>query len=239
MCSRSVVVGRVAIKHSEKVPFIAHDDVVEALPSNGSDQALAVRILPGRTRCRNHFFDPHRLDAPGEATAEDAVAIMQQESRVGFVGKCLDDLLGCPTGGGGCRDVEVQDATPIMRHDQQDIEHSERRGGNDEEVHGRDVRSVVLQERAPGLGGRPRRYRPVAPHGCVTDIDPQLVQFGLDPRRTPCRIRAPHVVDQTPHRRIDSWSAAPGSALPTPVDAESPSVPAHDTHSADRRSDFL
>ncbi len=34
----------------DRRPFVEHDDVTEALPSNGSDRALAVGILPGKTR---------------------------------------------------------------------------------------------------------------------------------------------------------------------------------------------
>ena len=61
------------------------------------------------------------------------------------------------------------------------------------------------------------RGRPVASHRGVADVDPELAQLGLDARRTPRRIRTPHVADQLPDRGIESWSTAPGPALPTPI----------------------
>ena len=65
-------------------------------------------------------------------------------------------------------------------------------------------------------------------HVRVADVDPELAQLGLDARRTPRRIRTPHVADQLPDRGIESWSTAPGPALPTPIGAESLAMPVHD-----------
>ena len=46
--SRCVVVGRVASKDPQEVPFIENDNVVEALSADRSDQALTIWILPRR-----------------------------------------------------------------------------------------------------------------------------------------------------------------------------------------------
>lgn len=100
VCSRRVVVGRVAPEDPHEVPFTENDDVVEALPPDRPDQALAERILPRRAWSRDDLLDAHRLDAPGKAVVEDAVAVTQQETRCGFVGKGLDDLQGGPLSGG-------------------------------------------------------------------------------------------------------------------------------------------
>ena len=59
------------------MPFVENDDVVEALPPDRSDQTLAVWILPWRARSCDDFLDTHRLDAPDEIGAQDAVAIAQ------------------------------------------------------------------------------------------------------------------------------------------------------------------
>lgn len=47
MGPRSVVVGSVVAKHPQEVAFVEHDDVVEALPTDRADQALAICVLPG------------------------------------------------------------------------------------------------------------------------------------------------------------------------------------------------
>ena len=80
----------------------------------------------------NDFLDTHRLDALGEAAAEDRVAVVHQEPECGFVGKGRDDLLGRPPGGRRGRDVEVQHAAAIVRHDHQHIEHAERHRRDEE-----------------------------------------------------------------------------------------------------------
>jgi hypothetical protein len=49
MSSRYVVVGRVAAKYPQEVSFVEHDDVVEALPTDGADQAFAVPESPPAT----------------------------------------------------------------------------------------------------------------------------------------------------------------------------------------------
>ena len=55
--------------------FIQNDDPVQTLPTNGSDQAFAIRILPGRPRCNGHFLDPHVPDAFPENVSVDAIAV--------------------------------------------------------------------------------------------------------------------------------------------------------------------
>ena len=48
--ARLVVVGRVAAQGPDEVSFTEGDDVIGAFPSDGSDEPLHVRILPGRSR---------------------------------------------------------------------------------------------------------------------------------------------------------------------------------------------
>ena len=62
------------------------------------------------------------------------------------LGDYVDDLLGGPSGRRRGRDVEVQDAAPVVRHGEEDVEHAERDRGNHEEVDRDDVCQVVLQE---------------------------------------------------------------------------------------------
>ena len=59
------------------MPLAQHDDVVEALPADRSDEAFAVRILPRRPRRRDALLDAHRLDAPHEDAAKDLVTVTQ------------------------------------------------------------------------------------------------------------------------------------------------------------------
>ena len=53
--------------------FIQDDDPIQTLPTNGSDQTFAIRILPGRSRCNGYFVDPRALDACPEKVSVDVI----------------------------------------------------------------------------------------------------------------------------------------------------------------------
>src|SRR4029450_4570978 len=50
-----VVVGEVLLEVTAERAVVPHDDVVEALAPQGADHALHERMLPGRTRRRQHL----------------------------------------------------------------------------------------------------------------------------------------------------------------------------------------
>ena len=104
------------------MPLTENDDVVEALPADRSDQTLTIRI------------DAPRFDAPDEIGAKDAITVPKQIARRGIVRKCLTHLLSGPPGLRGSRDVEVEDTTPVVGHDEETVEDAERRRWNHEEV---------------------------------------------------------------------------------------------------------
>ena len=78
------------------MPFIENDDAVEALPADRSDQTFTIRILPWRGGGCDDFLDAHRLDAPDEIGAEDAVTVTNQIKGRGIVRKGFTHLLGGP-----------------------------------------------------------------------------------------------------------------------------------------------
>ena len=50
MRAGGVVVREVPAQHTSEMPFVDHDDVIEAFPTNRADNALGEGILPGRPR---------------------------------------------------------------------------------------------------------------------------------------------------------------------------------------------
>ena len=52
-----VIIGDIALQVALQRALVQHNDMIEALASKGANHALDVRILPGRPRCRQHFFD--------------------------------------------------------------------------------------------------------------------------------------------------------------------------------------
>ena len=56
-----VIVREVALQVTVQRALVPHDDVIEALASEGANHAFSERILPGTTRRRQYFFDAHLL----------------------------------------------------------------------------------------------------------------------------------------------------------------------------------
>jgi hypothetical protein len=98
------------------------------------------------------------LDSAGEHDPVDRVAVAQEISRGGLPGERLHELLGCPLGGGGVGDVDVDDAPPLVRQDHEDEQDLEHDSGHGEEVHRDQAEEMVIEKTAP----RRRRGLPPA-----------------------------------------------------------------------------
>ena len=94
--------------------LIEHDDMIEAIATDGTDQPLNEWILPGRAIGDDDFLDAQRLDPPAEKRAVDGVAIADHKSRSMILGKRLDDLLSRPPGRWMCSGVELDDHAAVM-----------------------------------------------------------------------------------------------------------------------------
>ena len=101
-------------------------------------------------------------------------------------------------------------------------------GRHDEEVTGRGAIHVVLEERSPGLGWRARRsVGHVLGDRGFGDVVAEQRQLGLDVRCAPEGILQRHATDQIPDLTGDLWPSS-YAGLPSPVQSETPPVPAHD-----------
>ena len=103
---------------------VEDDDVIETLATNGPDQALDVGILPRTRWCRDDFMDAHAGDSISEAVPIDGVPIPEEPARGGFLGKCLDELLGRPRRRGMLRDPEMDDTPTVMGEQHQHEQHA-------------------------------------------------------------------------------------------------------------------
>ena len=119
--SVSVIVVEIAIQTPAEMMFAEHNDVVQTLAPDGSDQACDHRILPERLRGNDLLFQSQALDAAYEIGAIDAIPVAKQITRWGSKRKGFDHLLGGPAGGGSLRDVEVKHFAPLMGQGQEDI----------------------------------------------------------------------------------------------------------------------
>src|SRR5438132_11372050 len=78
MRARGVVVREVTAQQASEMPFVEHDDVIEAFPSNRPDDALGEGVLPGGSWGDEDLVDPHTFQAPCELAAVDGVPITEQ-----------------------------------------------------------------------------------------------------------------------------------------------------------------
>src|SRR5215475_10102379 len=92
--------------------------MVEALPANRADDTLHIGSLPGRTRRRQNFLDPHGLHVLPKFPAEDAIAVSQQVPRDLFKRKCRAELLPRPLRSRVRGQVEMHDPSSIVSQNQ-------------------------------------------------------------------------------------------------------------------------
>jgi len=86
--------------------------------------------------------------------AEDRIAVAQQVARELGEGKGLTQLLSCPLCGRVGGNIEVQNATPVMGQNQENVKNLETDRGHGEEINGDQLLGMILKECPPALRGR-------------------------------------------------------------------------------------
>ena len=94
--------------------FVQNDDVIQALATNGADQTLDIRILPGRMWCRQDFRNAQCGELLPNRLAVKPVAVADQITGSRVKGKRFRQLAGDPFGGRVDRDVEVNDLPAVV-----------------------------------------------------------------------------------------------------------------------------
>ena len=185
MASAIVIIGEIGSKSFSKRFFVDNDDVIEAFPSNRSNQALNIGALPGGSGCRKHLIDPHVLQLPLNLDAIDTVSIPDYVLRGAVIRKSLNKLLRSPFCGWMRCHIEVKDAATLMRENEEDIEDAEGDCRDGEKIDRSKLLGVVFQKYAPSLGGRFVMSNHVFGNGCLRDINSELEQFPMNSRGSP------------------------------------------------------
>src|ERR1700692_1789367 len=115
-----------------------------------------------------------------------------------------------------------------MPHNQQAVEQAKRDCRYDEQIHRGDAVDMIAKERPPALGWRVSSLGHVLGHAGLSDIDAELEEFSMDPRRSPQRISNAHLADKLAYLRRYSWSATTTSRLPAPIRSETRAMPTDD-----------
>ena len=108
MSARLLVVFKVAAQNLSQVLLSQHDDVVQALPPNGTDQSLRKSVLPRALWCGEHFDHAHFCYAVPELLTVNSIAVADQVPRCTIMRKCFAHLLSDPCGRRMLSDVEVR-----------------------------------------------------------------------------------------------------------------------------------
>ena len=127
------------------------------------------------------------------------------------------------------RNVDVQDAPPIMTDDEEAVEHAERNRGHREEIHGGNRFPMVAKKCQPALGvvGISRRSLHPTGDGSLGKIKTEHAEFPMDSRRSPVGVLDDHPKDQFPNLlRCRSSSDLPtDSGDPPPVHSKTSPAP--------------
>ena len=235
----AMIVGQVVVENAFGMPLVLDDDVVEAVPAQGTDYRLAERI--GRWCARWCGEEPgaESSDAAMEVGAIDRVSVVDEESRelLGIAGR-LGDALGGPASGWMLGDASVDDPAPVQGENDEDVEDAESRGDDDEEVAGPGLVQVVADECGPALAALSVEIgRAILRDGARGDLVAELRQFGGDDLLTPCGVLAPHPTDEFAEICIYRGPARRTVGAPAPDEAPGGTVPADDGLGFDEQHD--
>src|SRR6201987_6347357 len=84
---------------------------------------------------------------------------------------------------------------------------------------------MVMKERLPALRRWSSSFDHILGYARLSDVDAELEQLSVDPRRSPQRIGNAHLADKLAYLRRYSWSAPTAPRLPPPVRSEAGAVP--------------
>src|SRR5215831_4164881 len=209
--------------------FAEYDRVIQALAPNRADHPLDVGSLPGRPRCRQHLLDTHRLHLLHKVRPEDPIAIAQQIAWRSFPWEGLPQLLSSPLCGRMSGDTKMQNAPTIMRQHQEHIQDLKPDRRHRKEVDGDQGLAVIVEEGPPGLRGRVAAAAHILAHARLADVDAELEQLAMNPRRTPEWVLTAHGANQHAHlSRYGRPAQLTVSDLPSPKQPKALPVPADD-----------
>src|ERR1700726_851237 len=212
-----VVITHVRQQDVTEVSLPEHNNVVKAFPSDRTDQPFSISILPrGARRCRS-IADAYRSESADKDLTIGAVPVANEIAGSLFPPACFRNLICDPFCVRMRCDAKPQNMSPAVPHDQQSIEQAERDCRHDEHIHRSDPVSVVAEECPPALGRRVSSPDHVLGHAGLSDIDAELEEFSMDPRRSPQRIGDAHLADKLAYLQRNCWLATPRFRFPAPI----------------------
>jgi hypothetical protein len=143
MGPRFIVVSCVPTNDPTQMSLAEDDHVVETFPPDCTDQSLRIRVLPRRAGGNRLVTNTHRAYSVGDGSPMDSIPVVDQVARSLPPRECFRYLACDPLGARVRGDVDPDKISPFQPDDDEDIEQVEADGGNNEQVHGGDIRCMV------------------------------------------------------------------------------------------------
>lgn len=220
--------GGIVFKHAPKMRLAHHDEMVEALPANGTDKSVGIAVLPGRSGCRWSLSDSHRFETQSVCVAVGPIAITDEALRRPIRGECLRYLPRNPFGGWARRDVCRDDQPAIDTNDDQHKEHAQIGRWGHEENKRSDACGVVAEKGLPALRWWPASLGYVSGHCGLAYFEAKLQHVTTDPGCAPERLVEAHVPDETAKLQRFLRPTPPWPRSPTPIRAKARAMPSND-----------
>ena len=224
-----VVVADVLGHEPFQMAFIEHDHMVEQIAAAVADEALSDAVLPRTLEAGSLRFDAEALDCIDDFFIEARAAIEDQVLGCGIVGKRFAQLLDHPRTGRMLGHVAMKNSPPVMRDDEEAIEHAESQRRHGEEIHRSDGLAMIGQECRPSLRRLriPGRFSHPAQHRSLRDVEAKHLQLAMNPWRSPGSVLGHHAEDEfaqfLAHASPSGTVSMPGE--PCPIELEAGSMP--------------
>src|ERR1700740_203395 len=212
-----IVILDVTEQQVTKVALAEYKDVVKAFPADRTDQPFSISILPGGAWRRRSIADAYRSGSANKDLPIGPVPVTNERAGTLFPAAGFRDLICDPFCGWMRCDTKPQNMSPAVPHDQQSIEQAKRDCRHDEHIHRRDPISVIAEECPPALRRRVSSPDHVLGHAGLSDIDAELEELSMDPRRSPQKIGNAHLADKLAYLHRNRWPATPRSRFPAPI----------------------
>ena len=123
-----------------------------------------------------------------------------------------------------CRHIDMEKATTIVPENNKHIQDPKRRRRHRENVNGRDISKMIVQEYTPALRRRFGSTNHVVGHRRLGNLKAELEQRAMDAWRTSTNMHCLHVSNELSTLPVDTRSADM-TALPRPIPPETVPMP--------------
>jgi hypothetical protein len=153
MRSILMVVADVLFHEAFQVPLIENNHMIEQISSTAADPAFRDAILPRASETGSFGFDAEALHGSGDIFIEIRGPVENQIPRRGIVGECFPQLLCDPSATRTVGDSPMKNAPPVMRNNEEAVQHTKGQRRHGEKVHRGDDFTMIAQKAAQRFAG--------------------------------------------------------------------------------------